>query len=252
MRRHGWAFCLGLFLTGATAAQPPADEERFPPAPDLPGEVVGQLPPTIVVPKIGSKDTKPVPPAPLPDNMPAPYGGGTVTATVTPLEPTPGAVPAAMGMFQQAAQCPVPACRPSCGIGLGDIKEWLCFRSKARQSGCYPTPYHPPLQAWFPCDPKNGPCGVGGLSKAPFCASCAMGAMPPGAGVPVPPTGDPIPAVPASPEPPLAGGLSVGKCADADVLTTFLPVTPGLGFAPGNAPMANPTSQIKASSWKPR
>jgi hypothetical protein len=44
----------------------------------------------------------------------------------------------------------------------------------------------------------------------------------------------------------------VGECPDKDVLSTFRPVSEGIGFAPGAAPMANPTTQIKQSSWRPR
>ena len=64
----------------------------------------------------------------------------------------------------------------------------------------------------------------------------------------------PIEDVPANPDAmsPLAAGMPVGRCLEAEVLTTFLPVAPGVGFTPGVAPMANPTSQIKPTSWKPK
>ena len=42
MKRHGWALGLGLLVSGAALAQPPADSERYPPAPDLPGVVVSK------------------------------------------------------------------------------------------------------------------------------------------------------------------------------------------------------------------
>jgi hypothetical protein len=228
MRRHGWALCLGALLTGVAAAQPPANEERFPPAPDLPGQVVSQ-PPT--VPVGDAKDARPVPPAaaPLPDAALAPYSS-TATTTVAPV----GAA---------AAPCPAPAARKGCDIGWGDIKEWLLFRSNARQSGHFVTPYRPPLIAWFPCEPKRLPCGVGPVIGGPI--------GPPPAGVPVPEGPLPAPA-PASTEPPLGGGVAVGKCRDAEVLTTFQPVVPGIGFTPGGAPMANPTTQIKPTSFKPK
>jgi hypothetical protein len=250
MRRHGWAFCLGLFLTGAATAQPPADEDRFPPPPDLPGEVISQLPGPKAVDATPPKDGRP---APLPDLQPVPYTG-TVSAAVAPVEPPPAAVPPVLGMVAPAAPCPpaAPACRPSCGIGFGDIQEWLLFRSQSRQSGHFVTPYHPPLYAWFPCEPGKGPCCVGGFPAKPGCAVGAAGtpvtvttpAVAQG-GLPVP-----NPEVPVAPELPLGGGAPIGKCAEP--LTTFEPVGAGLGFTPGRAPMANPTTQIKPSSWRPR
>jgi len=236
MRRHGWALCLGAVLTGAAAAQPPANEERFPPAPDLPGEVVGRLPAT---PVSDVKDAKPAPPAaaPLPDAVVAPYNS-TATTTVAPVGP-----PA-------AAPCPAPA-RSGCHIGFGDVTEWLCFRSKARQSGHFVTPYRPPLQAWFPCEPGRAPCGFGPVAGGPGCApgAPAPALVAPGPDGPLP---LPTPVAPISPEPPLAGGVAVGKCLDAEVLTTFQPVAPGIGFTPGGAPMANPTAQVRPTSFKPK
>jgi hypothetical protein len=140
--------------------------------------------------------------------------------------------------------------KAGCGIGLGDVTEWLLFRSKSRQSGHFITPYRPPLQAWFPCEPRVGGCGVGGAG----CVGGVPGPVIPGTSIPVPPGGlpTPAPADPTSAGPPLPGGMAVGKCLDAEVLTTFVPVAPGLGFTPGVAPMANPTSQVKPTSWKPK
>jgi hypothetical protein len=239
MRRHGWAFGLGLVLSGMAAAQPPADEDRFPPAPDLPGQVVAQLP----GPKSPEADTpKDAKPAPMPDLQLAPDGGKRPAAIL----PAPNGAP-------PAAPCPPagPVARRGCQIGFGDIQEWLLFRSKSRQSGCYPPPYYPPLYTWFLCEPGNGHSGVVGLPTKPGCANGGpvLGvatAVPPA----VPPGRLPIPEVPAAPESALGGGVTVGKCAD--VLTNFEPVGPGLGFTPGAAPTANPTTQVKPSSWRPR
>jgi hypothetical protein len=232
MRRHGWALCLGAFLTGLAAAQPPANEERYPPAPDLPGQVVGQIP---TAPVNDVKDAKPVaPPAgPLPDAVIAPYNS-TATATVAPVGPA------------ATAPCPAPAARSGCHIGIGDLTEWLCFQSKARQSGHFVTPYRPPLFTWFPCEPKRPPCGVGPVIGAPVNLPPAVLPAPDGA-LPAPGT-----AGPTSTDPALGGGVTVGKCLDAEVLTTFQPVAPGIGFTPGVAPMANPTTQIKPTSFKPK
>ncbi|HEX3151989.1 MAG TPA: hypothetical protein VHR66_28205 [Gemmataceae bacterium] len=249
MRRHGWAFCFGLFLSSAAAAQPPADEERFPPPPDLPGEVVSQLPSPRPAAKVTQKDVKLDAPAPLPDITPTPYSG-TVKANVTPVDPLMTAGPTAG--CNQPASCPVPTGHSGCCISLSDLKEWALFRSQARQSGPYVPPYRPPLQAWFPCDPRSSSCGAGLHAKA-GCATCASGMPLPAAvaGAPVN-SATKVDAPPAATEPALLGGNPVGKCADSDVLTSFQPVNPGLGFAPGGAPMANPTTQVKASTWKPR
>jgi hypothetical protein len=244
MRRHGWALCLGALLTGTAAAQPPAGEERFPPAPELPGEVVGQLPAPRPTATAGdTKDARPAAPlaAPLPDVVMAPFSS-TATATVTPVEPAPIKAPAS------PSACPPPAGGPTvkkgCGIGFWDVTEWLCFRSKSRQSGHFVTPYRPPLYTWFPCEPQRGPCVPG----------CAGGALPLPLGVPVPEGSLPVPAplAPGSADTTLGGGVAVGKCLDAEVLTTFQPVAPGLGFTPGGAPMANPTTQVKPTTFKPK
>src|SRR4051812_2351432 len=90
MQRHGLAFCLGLLMTGLAAAQPPADGERYPPPPHLPGVVVGKTtvgkptnpsPPKVVSVQAGE-------PAPTPrslDGDPIP-AGPSVTATTEPVE----------------------------------------------------------------------------------------------------------------------------------------------------------------------
>jgi hypothetical protein len=121
--------------------------------------------------------------------------------------------------------------------------DWLCFRSRSRQSTHFVNPYRPPLQAWFPCEPRPAPIGL----VAQPCATSPM--LPSPTGLPLP---APSPAGPIKSEPPLAGGTAVGKCLDAEVLTSFQPVAPGLGFVSGVAPMANPTSQVKPTSFKPK
>lgn len=244
MRRHGWALCLGTVLAGSAAAQPPAGAERLPPAPDLPGEVVGRQPGATTPAPVDGLVVKPIaPPAgPLPAEVLA-VPGSTVAAPANPVGP------ASVG--GTAAPCPpAPACptgKSGCGIGFWEIKDWLLFRSQSRQSGHFVSPYRPPLYTWFPCEPNRAPCGFGPMIAAPGCApiigSPALGN--PG------PEGLPPPTGPGSP-PPLAGGTPVGKCLDAEVLTTFQPVAPGLGFTPGAAPMANPTTQVKPTGFKPK
>jgi len=247
MRRHGWAFCLGAILAGTAAAQPPAGEDRFPPAPDLPGELVGQLPapkdaPKTEEPKAQPKEAKPIPPSADVTVVP---NAGTKSVPVTPVEPAP--VPAT-GMFPQAPTTCCPPARSGCNIGYGDVKAWLSFHSTARQSGHYVTPYRPPLYTWFPCQPKPLPAVA-----APACAGCAANGPPAPAPLAVGvvdgesvPTGEGLPAAP------LGGGVPIGKCFESEVLTSFQPVNPGLLFTPGTAPMANPTTQVKPTAFKPK
>jgi hypothetical protein len=255
MRRHGWAFCLGAILAGAAAAQPPADEERYPPAPDLPGVVVGQLPPprTVDGPKEAPKDAPKAEPKAMPKDarpaVPAPDvtlvpNGSTPATPVIPVEPVPA--PAAAGMFPPPAGC-CPTARSGCHIGLTDIREWFCFHSKARQTSHYVTPYRPPLYAWFLCDkptaPGAGPAFAGTITKSAIAPAPLTAGIADDESVP---TGEEVPA------PLLGGGVPIGKCLDAEVLTNFQPVNPGLLFTPGAAPTANPTSQVKPSSFRPK
>ena len=81
MQRHGWTFCLGLLLTGMAAAQPPAEGERYPPAPDLPGVLVG----TSVPPATKLAGVQPSTPAPRNlEGVPTP-AGPEITATTEPV-----------------------------------------------------------------------------------------------------------------------------------------------------------------------
>ena len=179
MRRHGWALSLGLFLSGAAVAQPPADEERFPPPPDLPGEVVGQLPsprPTVKV-----TDAKPeTPGVSLPDVMPTPYSG-TVKATVTPVDPLVSPVPATA--VRRPAPCPTHTGHLSCislerSEGMGRSSG----RTPAnRDRSCRRTARS--VYAWLPCELIRG---VGGRYAAGGSATCASG-MPVKATVVAPP-----------------------------------------------------------------
>src|SRR5262245_21384403 len=200
MRRPGWAFCLGLFLAGTAAAQPPADEDRFPPAPDLPGQVVAQHSEAMASQTSAPKGANP---AALPEFQSAPTADK-------------GSAVPALGMFPPPAPCPpaAPAARKGCSIGFGDIQEWLLFRSRARQSGCYPPAYYPPLYTWFPCEPGKGPCCVGGTPGKPMCLPGA-----PVAPAMVTPNSTsvtlgvlPVPEKNAAPESQLGGGAAIGRC----------------------------------------
>ena len=227
MRRHGWTFCLGLLVGGSALAQPPADTERFPPAPDLPGTVVskpaGGRPVATAGPlPIRSTSLKPsdTPPAPMPPEPAKPSKPGPYTPVATAVvSPAPAPVPA-----QPAAPCP----GPDCGSGdHGSVLDWLCYRSKVRDWGCVPKKYVPPLQAWFPCPPRSG------------CSTC-----PTPVGVVVEtavPVGKPAaaPGPEGSPEPPPAPAP--------------MKKIEGVSFSPGAAPMAMPVTQTNIrSSWRPK
>ena len=174
MQRHGWTFCLGLLACGLASAQPPANLERYPPAPDLPGVVVGQSSGGKLVSKPTQKSpavinvqvSEPADAPPAGDDS-TPPKGPTITATTLPADSTPAKpeIPA------EVAAVPLPegGCATGCCAGgcLHRIADWLCFRSHARQHGCYPSPYRPLLQAWIPCNAKNGPCPSCMAGKGP-------------------------------------------------------------------------------------
>jgi hypothetical protein len=223
MRRHGWTFCLGLLVGGPALAQPPADTERFPPAPDLPGTVVskpaGGRPVATAGPlPVRSTSLKPsdapLPPEPAKSAKPGPYVPVANAVMAPPAPPAP--VPP-----------PAPCASPGCASGdHGSIIDWFCYRSKVRDWGCVPKKYVPPLQAWFPCHPKPG------------CATCPT---PVGIAVETAvPVGKPAPgSVPETPkEPPAPPPVKqLG----------------GVSFESGAAPMAMPTTQTNVrSSWRPK
>jgi hypothetical protein len=243
MRRHGWALYLGLLAGGPVAAQPPANSEHYPPPLELPGVVVGQMrgsPPTAPA-ATHRTSLKPAEPATtlLKSDAPSP----TATAEVapvdsgTPVDGTPVGLPAPAVALPPGPGCPASPPVAKCGAGIGSIQDWLLFRSRARQSGHYYPPYRPPLLAWFPCEPGYGY----GARVAPTCAVPAV--------VPIGPA--PVIAnVPGSIGPPAA--LRLPACPDKEALTSFEKIGDGLGYAPGGAPMAEPTTQVKPSKWRPR
>jgi hypothetical protein len=240
MRRHGWALYLGLLAGAPAVAQPPADSERFPPPLDLPGIVVSQ--------PRGSRPTVTVATQPISlnsQNLPSlpdtePVSTPTATTTIAPIN----SVPVAPVMVPPAADCPAPANGAACGAGHGSIIDWATFRSQSRQSGHYKPRYTPPLFTWFlPCDPKRNGYGPRLVSVAGN--GCATGFGPMVGPAPAGSVDGPVPV-----SPPVAGTLP--GCPDKDALTSFEKIGDGLGFAPGGAPMAAPTTQAKPSKWRPR
>lgn len=276
MMRHGWALGLGFLVSGAALAQPPADSERYPPAPDLPGMVVSKTqkgrPVGKVVPIAVSDGTQILAePAQVPKTLektpeaPLPAPATTIAKPTIPVD---------------APAVPVPCARPTHWLGRGTGKHWdcvsrfqnwLCFRSRATQNGCYVTPYRYPLQAWFDCDPKQG---------QGTCATCAS-ANPPHSGkhhqvvpnwTPVVVEPMPVPAViPPPPEkimppvkPPTVPMPKSGVLAplpvpptpprlEIDLPSGFQQVDVGLSFTPGVSPMAKPTTQTeRVSKWRPK
>ena len=184
MRRHGWAFCLGLLVGGPAAVPEPAD-----PVPGTPGGDPG---------------------ADMP--MPAMVGGPPpcTTSTAGPVSAKPT---------------------------FAAIRDWCTFQSQSRQSGHFITPYRPPLQAWFPCERRCGPCGAWAF-PAP---------VPPVAAVLVP---APVAPAAAAPQVTVPG---MGPGPETEVLSGFMKTADGLNFAPGVAPMACPTTQLhRVSHWRPK
>jgi hypothetical protein len=256
MQRHGLAFCLGLLVSGVAAAQPPADSERYPPAPDLPGIVVGQAnggkpigKTMLAAPKVVSVQA--AEPGPTPrsaDTDPVP--GSSISATTEPVDSAP--VKPEVPVAATSSPTKVKGCKSGCCTGecLTRITDWLLFRSHARQQGCYPSPYRPPLQAWFPCD-ATGACGSCASGKLAVVAPTVV-APPPES--PLPPPAPIIPTPKVSSEssslPRPAPALVAGP--DSELPGSFR-VDTGLRFSPGAAPMANPTTQIeKVSNWRPK
>jgi hypothetical protein len=254
MQRHGWTFCFGLLVSGFAAAQPPADSERYPPAPDLPGIVVGKTntgKPAVSIPAAEPKvvSIQAGEPAPTPralEGEPVP-AGPRVTATTQPAEAKP-----------ESPEHPVPAtaiatnekaCKSGCRSSncLDRVMDWMCFQPHARQQGCYPSPNRPPLQAWFPCDPKSGSCPNG------KCGSVVPPTVvAPGTPLLTPEPAGPAPKVSIDSESATRQAPAIPIEVDDD-LPGAIRVDTGLRFSPGAAPMAKPTTQTdRVSTWRPK
>jgi hypothetical protein len=231
-------------MSGTAAAQPPTHVEQSPSPPDLPGVVVAQSPgspPSARVEVAPFTDRAPRPPAAL---EPAPLAfDGTMPLPGTPVS---GTLPFPGDAATIGAPCPAPAGGPGCAKrGFGSIDAWLMFRSRARQSGHYLTPYVPPLQAWFPCEPRRG-VWVSSCAGVPGPLPCPTVAVPPPMMVAPGPAAPLPPGVPVSPETACPG-------PETDVLLGFKKVGDGLNFAPGVAPMSDPTKQLhRVSHWRPK
>jgi hypothetical protein len=247
MRRHGWAFSLGLLACGTVAAQPPAGAGHSPPAPDLPGVVIAQYAPdrspvNPVVPPFTDRAPKTVAPEPGPlhiESTPVPAEGTPVSSAIQTLPGTPCATPA-----------PAAGCEKR---GFGSLSAWCNHRSRAGYGLKVPFPYYPPLQAWFPCEPRwpivayAAPCAA----KAPCPAPC--GSVPPGNVIAGPDPMAPSPPAGVVPGRPQVGCPASPACLEGDVLSGFKKVGDGLNFAPGVAPMSDPTKQVhRVSHWRPK
>jgi len=231
MRRHGWALYLGLLAGGPAAAQPPASGEHYPPPPDLPGVVVGQMRGSPPPATSATQRTS------LKPETPAATTGIEPVEPGAPVEGMPVGAPVTAATLPPGPSCPAAPPGGKCGAGIGSFQDWLTFKSRARQSGHYVPPYRPPLIAWFPCEPGYGY----GPRVAPACAVPAVVPIGPA------PVNSPVPSVTGPP-----AALCVPTCPDKEALTSFEKIGDGLGFAPGGAPMAEPTTQVKPSKWRPR
>ncbi len=258
MRRHGWAFGLGLFVNSAAIAQPPADSERYPLAPDLPGVVVGQSQygrPVGKVVAIGGQGEKQV----LAEPAPVPKAIERDRETAAPAPADKLAIPAeAMPGYP----------RPTQGLGLGTgmhldcvhrLQEWLCFRSRAK-AGYYVTPYNYPLQAWFPGDPKQKSFSqfpsveIPATGKHHHSTTITRQEVVNPSPVVIPPTSEKTMPMPT----PKTGlhGPSIRPTAPAgegDLPPGYQKVNVGLSFTPGVAPISKPTTQTdRVSNWRPK
>ncbi|WP_020472113.1 hypothetical protein [Zavarzinella formosa] len=100
MKRQGWALCIGMVVGGTAVAQPPADGERYPPAPEMPGVVISKPSgdrPTVTVTEMNVKpvtyqNTAPVLPAPTLTATQLPYTN-VATVQVAPVPVATGVKP---------------------------------------------------------------------------------------------------------------------------------------------------------------
>src|SRR5947208_5008848 len=130
MQRQGWAFCLGLLVSGLAAAQPPADGERYPPAPDLPGVVVGQTGGGKPVEKSlpdrpNELSVQTAEPGPIPHPLDADPKAAGPTIAIDPKESTPAK--AAIPVEGTTCQSPGIGCKAGCTscCSLAKITDWL-------------------------------------------------------------------------------------------------------------------------------
>lgn len=227
MRRHGCALILAAIVVGGVRAQPPADGERYPPAPDLPGQPVGVSSAGVLTQKVQRSTSLKASDVDLAikadEKAKAPEYPASTSITVAPVADGPSKVLCSMSFSK-------------CGVGgcpdLGGIKAWLTHKSTSRQSGKYLPPYSPPMQ--FKCDPLRPPtahCNTGGVKT-----TCSLGRLKHGTKSTMPVPNHPS-CVPPSPE--------------LEVVPKE--VEKGLSFSPGIAPMALPTTQReRVSSWRPK
>lgn len=265
MRRQGWAFCLGMFVSGSAWAQPPASDERFPPAPSLPNGVVVSKPSTpeknkevTVTPFAVQRASLQVTEAPLP---PLPSPTTPVTTTMVPYTNTVTAISTPLATANCGPTCATPTCTtpnyaPHSSVGhMTHLPDWLKFRSQAKQSGHVPSSYTPPLYAWFPpgCVTNKPSAQAGSHCATGHCGSTMIPqgtiAMPHSTPITVPGLPTPLPhATSVVPTPnqamiPYTPAPS-NTAPESDHLAGFRKVNDGLLFTPGGSPMAAPVKPV--------
>lgn len=280
MKRRIWALCLGVVTGSSAMAQPPAETERYPLAPEMPGTVVSKpVPgarPTATVTEMQIKPAafqNPATPfvqqAPVVTATQLPYST-TITAQTAPIGSMParpittvtqGSVmpvngvsmpmvaPMNAGVMMPSATC-APGTECAGGLEGSKLAEWLKFQSTSKQTGHYPPAATPPLTAWFPCK-TSGNCAAYATPRA-NCATGNCNIMPAGL-LPGTPVSAPQQAMPIQN---VEGRLMPG--VQASTATSFQKVVPstvtpgvadplstfrkmeGMSFTSGWAPMAAP------------
>ena len=138
MRRHGWTFCLGLLVAGPALAQPPADTERFPPAPDLPATLVSK--------PAGGRPVATAGPLPV---RPASLKASDAPPAPLPLEPTKPAKAMKAGPYLPVASAvlappaPAPAASRFAATGRSLVSAcgvWSCCSMSAAPWSPTPEP----------------------------------------------------------------------------------------------------------------
>ena len=279
MKRQAWALCLGVVFGGTSLAQPPAEAERYPQAPEMPGTIVskptGAARPTATVTEMQIKPVQFQNPAqptvpPVLTATQLPYGT-TVTAQVAPISPVSGRLPVPQGPLvpvngmiatpvTMTGGMSTPACAPGTdctGADAGKLAEWLRFQSTSKQTGHYPPAATPPLTAWFPCKSQGG-CSTYAAPKANCANGNCGGIIQPAGLLPAMPAaaapnvvmpvqnveGRMMQGSPALTQPSFQKVVPAGSPTMADPLTNFRKMD-GMSFTSGWAPTTAPAVRTK-------